>query len=240
VREGNDRRGRAPGRPVGSNLIDLHTSGVFAKRSSAVAGVGRGQTDRATPATACKQPGDLTTGGEPAPGREAHSDPRNSTCPGKVKTRARSPTEITDMVKRDSGADTHGAVLSRHHPDPHRRRVALRRGDPRCLQPRGDQLGGRQPGDTPDRAAGPSEVLTTHRPLPECIIQLRPWLPVHLRGLAQARRRSRPARLHRGRSSCFDHVAMEPYISTYNTHRLHASLGYVASRTYATPCSTCW
>ena len=83
-------------------------------------------------------------------------------CRGRVRLRARSAPparrpELVDVVRRDFHADVPNAVVvHRHHPDPHRPGLALRRGDPRRLQPRSHQLGHRGPRHAHTPPSGPS------------------------------------------------------------------------------------
>jgi putative transposase len=194
-------------------------------------------------------------------------------CRGKVKARARSAPvarrpEITDIVKRDFGADTPGAVWFTDI-------TQIRTGEGWLYAAVILDAYNREVvswavanQETPRTALQAlSEALITHRPLPDCIIHSdrgyqftsADWLNFAAgRGL----------RVSIGeRKSCFDNAAMESwfasfkneelypngqpatrqqararlfsYIWTYNTHRLHSTLGYVAPRTYATQSSTC-
>lgn len=194
-------------------------------------------------------------------------------CRGKIKARARTAPaarrpEVKDIVGRDFHADVPGAVWFTDI-------TQIRTGegwlytavilDAYNREVISWAVANQETPRTALRALG--EALTTHRPLPGCIIHSdrgyqftsADWL-----NLAAGR----GMRVSIGeRKSCFDNAAMESwfasfkneelypngqpptrkqararlfaYIWSYNTQRLHSTLGYVSPKTYATESSTC-
>ena len=129
--------------------------------------------------------------------------------------------EIADLVQRDFHADrSERGLVHRRHPDPHRRGLAVGRGDPRRLQPGSDRWATANQ-ETPKTAISPRRRHQVRRPPAGLHHPLRPRLPVHRRRLARPGHRLR-ARVSIGeRKSCYDNAVIESWFASFKNEEIY-------------------